>query len=84
MFDDPFFGLAQGGSCPAVDIAEEGNAYIIEAELPGVCMEDVTVKIGENSRSATIQGKMVRCARQPEQLVVEMSANGRFKKVKPP
>jgi len=76
VLDDPFFGLARSGLRPAVDVAEEGNSYIIEAELPGVRKEDVNVEIGENGRSVTIQGKIVRRARQPEQPIVETSANG--------
>ena len=76
MFDDPFFGLARSGLRPAVDVAEEGNSYIIEAELPGVRKEDIDVEIGDNGRSVTIQGKIVRRPRQQEQPVVEASANG--------
>ncbi|KAF9643920.1 HSP20-like chaperone [Thelephora ganbajun] len=75
-FDDPLFGLAQSGLRPAVDVAEEGNSYIIEAELPGVRKEDINVEIGDNGRSVTIQGKIVRRSRQQEQPIVETSASG--------
>ncbi|KAF9783444.1 HSP20-like chaperone [Thelephora terrestris] len=75
VFDDPLLGLAQSGLRPAVDVAEEGNSYIIEAELPGVRKEDINVEIGENGRSVTIQGKIVRRARQQEQPIIDAPAN---------
>lgn len=74
LFDDPFFGLARSGLRPAVDVAEEGNSYIIEAELPGVRKEDINVEVGDNGRSVIIQGKIV--PRKREQPVVDASANG--------
>ena len=76
VFDDPFFGLARSGLRPAVDVAEEGNSYIIEAELPGVRKEDINVEIGNNGRSVTIEGKIVRRPRQQEQPILEASENG--------
>ena len=76
VFDDPFFGLARNGLRPAVDVAEEGNSYIIEAELPGVRKEDLDVQIGDNGRSVTIEGKIVRSSRQRGQPTVETPANG--------
>lgn len=76
VFDDPFFGLAQSGLRPAVDVAEEGNSFIIEAELPGVRKEDINVEIGDNGRSVIIQGKIVRRPRQQEQPIIEASSNG--------
>ena len=76
VFDDPFFGLARSGLRPAVDVAEEGNSYVIEAELPGVRKEDINVEIGENGRSVTIQGKIVRRPRQQEQPIIDAPANG--------
>ena len=60
VFDDPFFGMARSGLRPAVDVAEVGNSYMIEAGLPGVRKEDVSVEIGDNGRSITIQSKIVR------------------------
>lgn len=76
VFDDPFFGLARSGLRPAIDVAEEGNSFIIEAELPGVRKEDINVEIGDNGRSVTIEGKLVRRSRQQEQPTVEASVNG--------
>jgi len=76
VFDDPFFGLTRSGLRPAVDVAEEGNSYVIEAELPGVRKEDINVEIGNNGRSVTIEGKIVRRSGQQEQPTTEASTNG--------
>ena len=76
VFDDPFFGLARSGLRPAVDVAEEGNSYVIEAELPGVRKEDINVEIGNNGRSVTIEGKIVRRSGQQEQPTIEASTDG--------
>ena len=84
VFDDPFFGLARNGLRPAVDVAEEGNSYIIEAELPGVRKEDVNVEIGGNGRSVTIRGEIIRRPRQQGQPVIETSANGEVQEGKYP
>jgi HSP20 family molecular chaperone IbpA len=84
VIDDPFFGLARNGLRPAVDVAEEGNSYIIEAELPGVRKEDINVEIGDNGRTVTIQGKIVRRPRQQDQPIVEPSASGEVLEGEPP
>jgi len=42
---------------PAVDLTEDGKNYVVEAELPGVKKENVAVRIGDNGRSITIEGK---------------------------
>lgn len=44
---------------PAVDLTENGNQYVVEAELPGVKKENVEVSVGDNGQSITIQGKVV-------------------------
>ncbi|KAJ3867514.1 HSP20-like chaperone [Lentinula novae-zelandiae] len=57
VFNDPFFNgpaLAR----PAVDVSEDGNKYIIEAELPGVPKENVDVRVGDHGHSVTIEGKV--------------------------
>jgi HSP20 family molecular chaperone IbpA len=74
----------ESGLRPAVDVAEEGNSYVIEAELPGVRKEDISVEIGDNGRSVTIQGKIVRRPRQQEQPIIETSTNGEVQEGKDP
>jgi len=34
---------------PAVELTEHEDNYIVKAELPGVCKEDIDVEIGENN-----------------------------------
>jgi len=58
LFDDPFFH-SPAALRPAVDVTEEGNNYVVEAELPGVKKENVEVRIGDGGRSLTIEGKVV-------------------------
>ncbi|KAG8905634.1 hypothetical protein FRB99_008537 [Tulasnella sp. 403] len=45
------------GRAAAVDLTEEANQYVIEAELPGVKKENLEVTVGDNGRSITIEGK---------------------------
>ncbi|KAH0831950.1 HSP20-like chaperone [Lanmaoa asiatica] len=53
---DPF--LASPSTIhPALDLTEEGDNYIVEAELPGVKKENVDITVGDGGRSVTIQGR---------------------------
>ncbi|KAG9016370.1 hypothetical protein FRB90_003079 [Tulasnella sp. 427] len=62
-FEDPFESLfrenSSFGRTAQVELKEEGNSYVIEAELPGVKKENLDVSVGENGRSITIEGKVV-------------------------
>lgn len=58
LLEDPFFH-SPSSLRPAVDVTEEGNNYVVEAELPGVKKENMEVRIGEGGRSVTIEGKIV-------------------------
>ncbi|TCD63679.1 hypothetical protein EIP91_005123 [Steccherinum ochraceum] len=66
LFDDPFFH-SPSSLRPAVDVTEEGNNYIVEAELPGVKKENVEVRIGDGGRSVTIEGKIVNRRAGPQE-----------------
>ena len=61
LVNEPFFNLLPGASTnlnvPAVDISEEPNAFVLEAELPGVKKENVELKIGDDGQSVTIEGR---------------------------
>lgn len=63
VFNDPFFqnsfggSLSLSGNVPAVDVTEEPNAFVVEAELPGVKKENVDLRIGDNGQSLTIEGR---------------------------
>ena len=48
-----------------MDLSEQGDNYIVEAELPGVKKENIEVRVGEGGRSITIEGKIVRGTAQP-------------------
>ncbi|KAH7928398.1 HSP20-like chaperone [Leucogyrophana mollusca] len=56
LLDDPFFH-SPSALRPAVDLTEEGDKYILEADLPGVKKENVDIRIGDGGRSVTIEGK---------------------------
>ncbi len=48
-------GFQEVGPSPAMDIYEEGDHYVVEAELPGV--DPVEVDISLRGRTLTIKGK---------------------------
>jgi len=67
LFEDPFSRAAF--TRPAIDVTEEENKYILEADLPGIRKENVEVRIGDDGRSITIEGKL--SSRQSSKPVVE-------------
>ncbi|CCM01869.1 uncharacterized protein FIBRA_03940 [Fibroporia radiculosa] len=72
FLEDPFFrspALLQ----PAIDVSEEGDKYVIEAEIPGVKKENIQVRVGDSGRSVTIEGKAV--SRQTEPQPTDAQAN---------
>ncbi|KAG6830021.1 hypothetical protein H0H92_002549 [Tricholoma furcatifolium] len=65
LFDSNF-------SRPALDVREEGNKYILEAELPGVRKDNIQVRIGDGGQSVTIEGRVVeRSERRSEEATNE-------------
>ena len=65
LLDEPFFRYPTSLR-PAVDVSEQGNNYVVEAELPGVKKENVQVRIGDGGRSVTIEGKVVEKSPETE------------------
>ncbi|KAF8964229.1 HSP20-like chaperone [Flammula alnicola] len=67
-------------SRPAVDIADKGDKYVIDADLPGVPKDNVEIRIGDGGQSITIEGKIVETGGQPSQAATaEASAtNGEY------
>jgi HSP20 family protein len=53
MLDQTFGGFGLQSPLPLVDIEEQDDAYILEAELPGVKREDVNIEVAGNELSAT-------------------------------
>ncbi|EIW59489.1 HSP20-like chaperone [Trametes versicolor FP-101664 SS1] len=74
LFDDPFFH-SPASLRPAVDVSEQGNNYIVEAELPGVKKENVNVRIGDGGRTLTIEGKVFSRSGEPEQQPADASSS---------
>jgi len=56
QFDHAFDAFARH---PAVDLSEEGDKYVVEAEVPGVKKENLDVRVGDGGRSVTIEGKII-------------------------
>jgi len=59
LLDQTFGGLdwprmgEQAGWSPLVDVEEQDGAYVVEAELPGVRREDVSIELVGNELSIT-------------------------------
>lgn len=48
-----------------MDLSEQGNEYIVEAEVPGVKKENLNVQVGDGGRSITVEGQLY--ARSPSE-----------------
>jgi len=53
LFDRDYPGSAGTVGYPAVDIREEKERYVLEAELPGLAEKDVSIKV--NDRVLTVE-----------------------------
>ncbi|KAF8635889.1 hypothetical protein AX15_000069 [Amanita polypyramis BW_CC] len=65
LMEDPFLRSSFGrhgalSGRPAVDVIEEGDKYVVAADLPGVKKENVEVRVGEDGRSLTIEGRIIQ------------------------
>jgi len=56
LFESSLGGPVAGAWLPAVDIEETDDAFIVEAELPGVDGKDITVEVQDNQ--LTIHGEL--------------------------
>jgi HSP20 family molecular chaperone IbpA len=72
VLDDPLF---KPSLLPPVDVTEEGDKYVVEADVPGMKKENLEVRIGDAGRSITIEGKVVDRRRQPQ--AAETSEDGK-------
>jgi HSP20 family molecular chaperone IbpA len=50
---------------PTIDLSEQGNEYIVEAEVPGVKKENLDVRVGDGGRCVTVEGQLY--ARSPSE-----------------
>jgi len=60
LLHDPFLENTLSQARVPIDLSEESNQYIIEAELPGVKKEDIDVHVSNGGRTVTIEGKIIR------------------------
>jgi len=51
----------------SVDIADKGDSFLVEADLPGVKRENLEVKVGDRGRSLLIEGKVMNKFREKAQ-----------------
>jgi HSP20 family protein len=57
-FDDDFFNSTQNSFAPCrTDIRDEGNQYVLEAELPGFSKEEINVNVENDCMTLTAQHK---------------------------
>lgn len=42
---------------PNVDLTDKGDAFVVEADLPGVKRENLEVRVGDRGRSLTIEAR---------------------------
>jgi len=47
-------------SRPNVELHEEHDSYVVEAEVPGYRKEDIQVHVGDNGRSVTVSGTVTK------------------------
>ncbi|KIP05360.1 hypothetical protein PHLGIDRAFT_92252 [Phlebiopsis gigantea 11061_1 CR5-6] len=73
LLEDPFFHHPSALR-PAVDVSEQGNNYVVEADLPGVKKENVQVRVGDAGQSVTIEGKIVERRSSQEASQAETSS----------
>ncbi|KAI5896517.1 HSP20-like chaperone [Schizophyllum commune H4-8] len=55
LLEDPFFQNLN--TRPAVDVSEDANKYIVEAEVPGVKKDALEIRVGDGGQSLTIEGR---------------------------
>ncbi|SFJ23835.1 Hsp20/alpha crystallin family protein [Thermoflavimicrobium dichotomicum] len=76
--DDPFF-RDQTTLIPPINLREEANRYVVEAELPGLSAKDVQIEIHDNI--LTIRGeKRIEEKKEEDRMHVVESRYGSFQR----
>jgi HSP20 family molecular chaperone IbpA len=57
-------GDSWGSGRPNVELHEEHDAYVVEAEVPGYRKEDIQVHVGDDGRSITLSGTATKGQQQ--------------------
>ncbi|KAF9046443.1 hypothetical protein BJ165DRAFT_1163286 [Panaeolus papilionaceus] len=55
MLDEPLDVFSK----PAVDVSDQGDKYVVDADLPGLKKENIEARVGDDGRSITIEGKVI-------------------------
>ena len=64
---------AEGGRSPRVDIFDDGNNFVLSAELPGVSREDLDIDVKDNRLTLKGEKKLENRAEKEGYLRVERS-----------
>lgn len=62
-----------------VEVSEEGNYFVVHAEMPGVKKEDLNVELGNDGQSLSIEGHVNRVIPQAQGADAEGSSATRGK-----
>lgn len=55
FFEEPFFQSQSSSFVPAINVKEETEKYVVEAELPGMDINDIDIEV--NGNVLTIRGE---------------------------
>lgn len=83
LFEDvmaPRQDMAYSGSWrPPVDIYETDDAIVVNAEIPGICNDDISVKVSENTLVIKGERKLEKGLREENYHMIERN-HGRFQR----
>lgn len=79
FFDEPFFQPQSSSFMPVINIKEESEKYILEAELPGMDVNDIDIEV--NGNVLTIRGeRKLEQKKEDEQVHMIESSYGSFQR----
>lgn len=76
-FFSPFFGLDNFVSTFSVDVRDEGDKYVLEADLPGVKREDVSVNINDDVLTISAEWNSEKKAEKKHGYIMNERRSGR-------
>lgn len=79
FFDEPFF-QSQTSFMPAINVKEEPEQYIVEAELPGMDMKDVDIEISGNILTLSGERRHESTKEEEKQTHMTESSYGAFRR----
>lgn len=79
FFEEPFFSSQNASFIPAINVREESEKFIVEAELPGMDISDIDIEVSENV--LTIRGeRKLEQRKEDEQVHMIESSYGSFQR----